>query len=132
MTSSDAEKHMRNAGIAAIVSASATLIFSLLALAGSPRGGYDVWNLTDAAFIYGLAFGIFKKSRTCVTLMLIYVICDKALSISEGRVVFALLIGGIFAYFYFQGVRGAFAWHRQKKALARMSEPPELSDPGTT
>lgn len=63
-------KRIKNAWITGIVSGSITLIFTLIAMNGSQILGFSIWNLSDVALIFGLTFGIYKKSRACAVAML--------------------------------------------------------------
>jgi hypothetical protein len=66
MNKEDAEKAIKNAWIAGIISGVITLL-AIFFLAG-----IDLFNLIDVALIFGLAFGIYKKSRAAAVIMLIY------------------------------------------------------------
>src|SRR3546814_16243452 len=47
-------------------------------MSGTEMLGFSAWELFDVALILGLAFGIYKKSRTCAVLMLAYFIVAKS------------------------------------------------------
>src|SRR3546814_18215970 len=70
-------KKIKLGWVAALFSAGVTLAVTLLAMSGTEMLGFSAWELFDVALILGLAFGIYKKSRTCAVLMLAYFIVAK-------------------------------------------------------
>jgi hypothetical protein len=111
-------KQIRNATMAACISGGLTLALSLLgAMLGSVLG-LNAWSLLDAALIFGLAYGLHRRSRVCAVLLLIYWIGAKALqamgnpTAAAGGALFALLFG----WFYLQGVLGTFRYQAWLKA----------------
>jgi hypothetical protein len=105
-------KKIRQATIAAIISASLTMLFTLIAMAGTSFLGFSAWQLVDVGFIAVLAYGIHKKSRVCALIMLLYFIASKVYMVTQGGgkptgVVVAL----IFLYYYGLGVQGTFQYH---------------------
>lgn len=110
----EANQQIKTAWIAGLVSTVITLI-ATLALSGSEAGAF-LW--IDVLLSAGFTFGIYKKVRTCAVLMLIYFILSKLLQISAalqadaGINPVAIGFGGLFTYFYVQGVRGTFTYHR--------------------
>ncbi|HEX7863685.1 MAG TPA: hypothetical protein VF555_01985 [Variovorax sp.] len=113
-------RKIRNAWIAGLVSATVTLIFVLIAIAGTSLLGMSAYQLVDVVVILGLAFGIYKKSRICAVLMLAYFVWAKIVLIQMGHAGGSgLFMAVVFFYFYVQGVIGTFAYHkhlRQKVA----------------
>ena len=106
---------IKSAWIAALVSAGMTFLLVLAAIFGKPILGITAWELIDVTLILGLAFGIYKKSRACAVIMLIYFIYAKIfLTISTGTMT-GLPVALVFIYFYWQGVAGTFAYHKWKK-----------------
>lgn len=112
-------KAIRNAWIAAVVSGVITLFFSLIGMAGGGGMGFDAWTLIDAALIFGLAFGIYRKSRACALIMLIYFIGSKILMMMDGFYSnpIGIVIALAFLYWYTKGVIGTFAYHKLIKNL---------------
>ena len=110
-----AEKHIKNAWIVGIISASVTLLFSAIGAYSETyrfKSGYDTWSLFDVALIAGLTFGIYKRNRLCALSLLIYFVLTKlAYAAHTGK--FAHGIGALlFGYFFFQGTRAAFQIHK--------------------
>lgn len=96
-----AEKHIKNAWIAALISAGVTALFVLF-------GVLDVWSWIDVALILLFAFGIYRKNRIAAIGMFIYFLITKLLqfggitsvenaSFGVGSVIVAL---ALLNYFY--------------------------------
>ena len=107
---------IKRAWIAGIISGSMTLLVTLLAIVGIQILGVDAWYFTDVALIFGLTFGIYRKSRVCAIVMFVYFLASKIISMVQTGSPSGWLMGVLFAYFYFQGVLGTFAYHRFLKA----------------
>ena len=84
-------------------------------------------DLLAAVVVFGLAFGIYKRSRICAVLMFILwilLVGDRGIALVMGPmenknlffVLTLLIVGipfvGILAYFFFQGIRGTFIYHK--------------------
>ncbi|WP_432727239.1 hypothetical protein [Variovorax sp. W6] len=109
-------RKIRNAWIAGLVSAAVTLVFVLIAVAGTSLIGMSAYQLLDVVLILGLAFGIYKKSRICAVLMLAYFVWAKVVLIRLGHANgTGLVMAAVFFYFYLQGVIGTFAYHRYQR-----------------
>jgi serine/threonine-protein kinase len=117
----DILKKIKQAWVAALFSAGITLIVTLIAMSGTEVLGFSAWELIDVALVLGLAFGIYKKSRTCAVLMLIYFIISKIIIMAETGKPTGIPMALVFGYFFWQGVSGTFAYHKlkaRKPALA--------------
>lgn len=86
------------------------------------RFGINLWNLLDVAAFFGLAFGIFKKSRTCAIIMFIYHIANRVDMWMRTRdIMMSLgLIPLIFITTFFLGILGTFAYHSIKKEASKV------------
>jgi len=100
--------------IAGIISATVTLIVTLVTLSGN-----DIWDglwgveaLFDVAFILIMTFGIYKKSRTAATLMLVYFVASKIYIWVETGAPSGFVLAMVFTYFYFQAMIGTFQYHK--------------------
>jgi hypothetical protein len=116
-------KLIRAGCLAGMISAAITLVFTLVAIGGSPTLGFSAVNFLDVGLILALTFGVWRKSRVCAVLMLIYFVISKIMllrqSVNPGGIVTGLLLG----YLYVQGVRGAFEYHRLRRGwLARADQ----------
>ena len=116
-------KHIRNGWIAALIAGFITLIFNYLSISQNIQtsdifGFYnDPFILFDIVLVFSMAFGIYKKSRTCAVIMLAHYILSKLVMISYGINLFDIsgVLSLVFIYFYIQAVRGTFAYHRLTK-----------------
>jgi hypothetical protein len=79
-------------------------------------------NFVDALLLLGLAFGIFRKSRTCAVLALIYYVINQIARVKllhGGVPMGGLLLGvGVFVLLYGLSIVGTFAWHRGTRPAA--------------
>ncbi len=113
-------KMIRAAVVGGSISMVITLVVTLVAVAGSPVLGFGAANFIDVALIAGLTFGIWRRSRTCAVLMLLYFVASKILMMVEAGKPGGIVMGLLFAYLYVQGVRGTFEYQRLRKVwLAR-------------
>ena len=104
---------IKHGWVAACVSCAMTLIVTLIALSGDSAGNTDdAWNFVDVALIAGLAFGIYKRSRTAATLMLAYFVLSKVLIMIDTGKPSGLVLGLLFAIFYFRAMTATFRYHR--------------------
>jgi hypothetical protein len=111
-------KKIRNAWVAGIISTVVTLVFTLLAIAGTSIAGITGWQLLDVVLMAGLSYGIYRKSRTCAVLMLVYFLVSKILQVVEGGKPSGIVLALVFFYYYAHGVAATFAYHKHLK-LAR-------------
>jgi len=105
-----AKKNVKNAIIAALISAGVTAIASIFNLLG-----YDYYNFFDVALIWGLAYGIYKYNRTCGVIMVVYFIFSKIISI--GDLIsnpFSIFVAILFFYYYWLGMMATFEYHKYK------------------
>ena len=118
MNMEKANKAIKGAWIAAIISAGLTLIFAVTGLYG-----LDLSALLIVIVMLGLAFGIYKKNRACAVILFVFWISDTIWGFwefaAQGQVsglIWSLVPRIIFAIFFFRGIRGTFAYHRIIKA----------------
>jgi serine/threonine-protein kinase len=102
--------------MAATISAGMTLLFSVLAAAGViTLEEVDAWNLIDAALLAGLAYGVWRRSRVCAALLLVYVVASEVLFAFDQTARFSLL-RMVFIYFYLRGAIQIFRDHLSASA----------------
>ncbi len=108
-----ANRRVKGAVIAGIISGVITLIFTFIG-----ANGFSLWNLIDAALIFGLTFGVYKKNRTCAIALLAYWIFDKLyqLSTMDTNIVWWGVVG-VFTGYYIQGIMGTFSYQKQVKEI---------------
>jgi hypothetical protein len=115
----DVAKDIRNGWIAACISGVLTLAITIVATSGTKIYSFDAWSFLDVALIFGLAFGIYKKSRTAATIMLVYFIISKILLFAEAGKPTGLIMAIIFGYYYTKAMIATYKWHSIRK-LARV------------
>ena len=108
-------KDIKRAWIAAVVSGSVTMVFALIAIGGTELvPGVNGWALSDVAILFGLAFGIYKRSRTCAVLITVYAIFNEIYLLSAGTLHTGLQL--VFIYFYVRAIFATFAYQRLHNA----------------
>ena len=94
-----------------------TLLFTIAAISsGDNLLGLDTWALLDVCVIYGLTYGVYKKSRVCAGLLFSWIVVGGIIilletqmgSVSLGRIVGSILFG----YHFFRGFQGTITYHR--------------------
>lgn len=119
---------IKHGWVAACVSGAMTLLVVLLAMRGGDSGlGFDAWNLVDVGLIAVLAFGIHKRSRTAATLMFLYFVLSKILIMVETGQPSGLVLGLVFAIFYFRAMVATYRYHGFVKAWKRNPPAPKRS-----
>jgi len=109
-----AEKHIKYAWIAGVVSTVTTFIFSLLGTYDDTirfKYGVDVWSLLDVALIAGLAYGIYKKNRFSALTLFLYFLISKFIMYASSGQFSGGLITVIFLMIFFQGTMATFQLH---------------------
>jgi len=110
----DIRKKIKSAWVAAAISGSITLVVTLVAMSGTDILGFSAWELIDVGLIFGLAFGIYKKSRACAVVMLTYFVISKIILMVQSGKPSGVVLSIIFIYYFWQGVSGTFAYHKLK------------------
>ena len=112
----EAEAQIKFARQAGIVYRTLSLIGVLLSLAGYDFTGWiDASGLIDVCLIFGLSFGIYKKSRVAAVIMLVY------FSRSQTWIVIVLkrfpaIISWLFLILFLRGVQGTFTYRKPSKS----------------
>ena len=109
-------KKIRHAWIACVITGVLTMILALISMNGNALYGHSGMDAFDALFVFGMAFGISRKSRVCAVLMLLYFILSKYLLYKASGQASGFLFGLVFLFFYVQGVLGTFEYHKLRKA----------------
>ena len=115
-------KKIKAGWVAALISAAMTLAVTLIAMAGTDIAGFSAWQLIDVGLILGLAFGIYKKSRTCAVIMLLYFAAGKIMAVMESGKPTGIVMGLVFTIFFWKAVAGTFAYHAFKKEAASAAQ----------
>jgi len=114
-----ADKFVWCAVIGAFLAGLATLALIIIGQLSksSANYGFNLWNLLDVALFWGLAFGIFKRSRTCAIILFVYSLLNR-IDMWQRTHDIGIAIGGlalVFVVLYFLGILGTFAHHSIKK-----------------
>jgi len=119
----DAERAIRAGFIASLVTFGITFIVTYISVIDSTDIGYGTdWVLFfDVGIVAILAIGIWFKSRTAATLMFIYFVFSKILTLIEGRFD-GIVFGLIFLFFYGRAMIGTFRYHSLVKKGALQTD----------
>lgn len=114
---------IRNAWIAGLISTVVTSFFVALAVSGTSLAGFTAWEAIDVGVTAALTFGIFRKSRICAVLMLIYFTACKVIFLVNTESTSGLAITLAFIWIYVNGVLGTFAYHKHVKQVTGFATP---------
>lgn len=117
------KRAIRNGVIAALVSASITLLFAVFSFFVTSEDKtlqylLDPWILVDVVLLLVLAFFVYKKSRTASTILLVYFIASKISTWYDLGEVRGAAISLIFFLFYLNAMRATYIWHSRYKTAA--------------
>jgi hypothetical protein len=109
------------AGLVAVI----TFLALLANLAGFNIGDMNLWSLIDVAFASLLAFGIYRKSRTCAVLMFLYYLLSKVITIVESPKTIggSIFLSLFFVWAFLNGIRGTFTYHKLTPEKERVKAP---------
>lgn len=110
------EKAIRNGGVAGLISAGITAIFSGIGFfiqSSNSDLNYliDPWTIVDALFVLVLSLFIFRKSRVASTLLFIYFTVSKIIMWIELGVPRSFILSIIFFLYFTTAMRGTYIWH---------------------
>jgi len=105
-----AERHMKNAAIAGLISTVITLLYVVF-------GVLDSWFWADVILLAVLTIGVYRKHYLSGILLFVYFLLSKVLQFTGGieQVDFSfmsLVLGLLFLHFYFLGALGAIKYRR--------------------
>jgi serine/threonine-protein kinase len=105
-------RKVKAAWVAAVVTGVVTLAATLVSVIGDQVNDVSGWNLIDVVLIFALAFGIYRKSRVCALITLLYYVLGKIAMWTVGPSPGGLPVTVLFVYCFVQGVIGTFQYHR--------------------
>lgn len=120
-TIEDAEGGIKQAWVAGVISGTITLLVIILSVMGLDLG-FSLFALIDVALIFLLSFGIYKKNRIAAVLLLVYYLINQAVRIVGSGSGSSIVLVAVFTYFFIQGVRGTFLYHKMKDTPAELDE----------
>jgi len=106
-----AEKHIKNAWLAGIISAALTFVSSLIGAYSEEfryTSGFDTGGLMDVAIILALTYGIYKKNRYSALALTIYFVAGKISMFAQTGSFLEGLGALLFGYFFFMGTVSTF------------------------
>ena len=110
------QRDIKRAWVAALISATVTLAISLFViLAHRTFYGVSAWTLFDAALVYGLAIGVYRRSRIAIVLLICYLAWSKLHQYWVTGKTGALVGLAIFWYFFVAGALAIFEYHRERR-----------------
>ena len=105
-------RKVKVAWVAAVVTGVVTLAATVVSVIGDQVNGVSGWNFIDVVLIFALAFGIYKKSRVCALVTLVYYVLGKITMWTVSPSLGGLPATILFLYCFVQGVIGTFQYHR--------------------
>jgi hypothetical protein len=111
-------KDIRNAWVAAYVSAGVIVVAVLVArFGGVPLHGVNWGSLLEIAILMALAFGVHMKSRAASVVLLGYFLTVQVLLRVDTHIgVSGIFVAVLLGWFYVRGVMGTIAYHRLESA----------------
>ena len=118
MNLEQANAAIRTAWKMSLISIGVTVSLTWIYSTGATLAQVDWWNWVDIVLMLALTYGVYKKHRaSAVTLFVYYVVGKIYIWIFSGAII-GLPVAAIFAYFFFRGIQGVFAYHRLIRDLA--------------
>ena len=100
-----------------LISIGVTIALTFVYASGGSLAQVDWWNWVDIVLMLALTYGVYKKHRaSAVTLFVYYVVGKIYIWIFSGAII-GLPVAAIFAYFFFRGIQGVFAYHRLQSGV---------------
>lgn len=110
-----AQKQIKNAWIAGVISGMMTVVLAVAAMAGHSFLGFKSFYIIEALIAFGLSYGVYRKSRVCAIIMMSYYVAGKALMFMSTKDYSIIFTSLPFAFFFSMGVQGTSAYHEIAK-----------------
>jgi hypothetical protein len=122
-----AQKKIRDACISGLVSAGYLYLLFIVSLPiteNITNPDTFFWTFLITAVLFGLPFGVYKRSRFCAIALFMSILCSLMLHILVSTT-FAMTslekmyigVGCVLACFTFEGIRGTFTYHKLFKTI---------------
>jgi len=114
MNIEQAKKAIKTAWILALVLGGITLICGIF----SKHIQYfvpikaNLWSILNAFIIFGLAFGVYKKSRFCAVIMFVYFFDSQFRFSINSWTISNIPLALVFLFYFYQGIRGTNYYHK--------------------
>ena len=118
---------IRHGWIAAVVYGVMTLLVDIIAIFNATNKGVAAWSLLDAAIVFALAFGIYRKSRVSAILLLAFLAWVQYLVWKQSGFPTGLVSGIVFAIFFVRAIVGTVRYHAFAKRERLNPSPPARS-----
>lgn len=107
-----------------VVSGLFTLNDSIIAWFGYSFARAAIFNFLGAILIFGMTFGIYKKNKVCAIILFVYWVASKSVAskvmyVQPKGYLPGIFIAILFGYFFFEGIRGTFAYHKIVKSKTK-------------
>ncbi|MEJ2354306.1 MAG: hypothetical protein P8Y62_00125 [candidate division WOR-3 bacterium] len=114
MNIEQAKKAIKISWILALVSGGITLIFGIFSkyIQDTVPINANLGLVLDALIVFGLAFGIYKKSRICAVIMFVYFLNSQFRFTINSRTISNIPLALVFLFYFYQGIRGTFSYHK--------------------
>lgn len=114
----DILKKIRVGWIAAVITGAMTLVMMLIAINTDVLNEvFDIWSSVDVVLVFGLAYGIYRKSRIAASSMFVYFLISKIILIMESGQPGGMVITVLFIYFYFRAMIATFQYHAYLRSI---------------
>ncbi|MCB8942730.1 MAG: hypothetical protein H6658_03025 [Ardenticatenaceae bacterium] len=112
MTLQEANKAIKDAWVAGVLTVIITLTLTFIYATGAGITHLALWNVIDIFVLAALSYGIYRKSSLSAIIMLVYYLGSKIVLWADERAFIGVPIALIFAYFFWRGVLGTRAYHQ--------------------
>lgn len=109
-------RDIRSGWITGVISGSITLIFAAISTFVTPVLGFSAFEFGDVALVFGLTYGVYRRSRICAVLLLAYFVLAKLYLLQAGAALGSLPVALVFAYFFARAALATFRYHKLAKA----------------
>ncbi len=112
MNLEEAKTAIRIAWKMSLISVGVTVSLTFIYATGGTLAMVDWWNWVDIVLMLALTYGLYKKHRASAVTLFVYYVVGKIYVWIFFGVFIGIPIAAIFAYFFFRGIQGVFAYHR--------------------
>ena len=116
MTLTQAEKAIKDAVVAGIITIVVTVMLTLVYASGAGLAHIDPWNIADSLIMGLLVYGVHRKNRFAAIILPIYYLSVKTVLWVGEHAFIGVPLALIFAYFFVRGAQGAWAYHKARQS----------------
>ena len=115
MNLENANRNITIAWIMTLLVGGSNIVLTIAYGMGGTIGDITWFNWFDLVFTFGMAFGIYKKSRIAAGIWLIYYLVTQLIIWLDSGVAGPPIFPIILLFLFFQGFRGTMAVHQQNE-----------------